>query len=326
MMTRRVSFTAGVILSVMALLYSVERIHAQSVGLSISPPVVELILAPNKKVIQSVTIKNQGETAEFAVNIHKITPAGNEGHVEIEVSPLDPASIPLVVSLGNADIAFNVPFSIKGGESRQIVLSIEGANVDAVEDTYLALVVKPVTPAGVKPTSSAGISSFILTTLTPSDTIPLNIEIADLSLPYIHDSMIPLSINGTFKNSTPVMIRPEGKVELISPAGRTMQEIGIYPHLVLGDSSRSLFMKTIGDTPQPAPLIISTSPFTLGPHKIRLTALTVGGTRLDELEATVWFFPIRATIALCMLLLIGMVVRVRTRHKNVQSGDLDSDM
>lgn len=317
--------TFGITGTLLAMLVGSSPVYGQAAGLSISPPVVEILLAPNKKVTQAVTVKNQGETSLFQAALHKVTPKGIDGHTEIDAKPLDPSSIPVVITLGNADIRLGEPFTIGAGSSQQIVLTIEGTSVDTVQDTYLALVVTPVISDTRETVSAPGISSLVLITLTPADSLPLGIEITDVTHPFIHDPMTPLSVHAAFTNNTSTMVRPNGNVEIITLNGTVVEEIAVFPHLILGSSSRRLAGQSQDENPEPVPLVFSPAAITVGPRIIRITASTAGGTKLDELEVTVWFFPFRLAIVLSMLLLIGTVMRMRRRRKN-DSVALDSEV
>ncbi|MFH2019597.1 MAG: hypothetical protein ABII80_03230 [bacterium] len=291
-----------------------KPVSAQSVSLSITPPVVEILLSPNKKIIQAFTIKNQAESGQFVANLHLVTPIDSEGHVSVSPTPLDPSSTPLLLSLQNADLTFNTPFAIKAGESQQLVISISGSNTDVPLDTYFALVVSSA-PSNINSELSStipGISSLLLVTLTPDGNLPVSLELTDFDPPAVHDSSLPLTLHPLLHNKTSTMIRTEGKFEVISPRGETLLSLPLYPHLTLGSSSR-LLQSTVDD--QPSPLSWSPSLLNIGPYRLRLTITSLGGTTIQEIERTVWLLPIRVLIILAIILLTLLTLLLYHRRR-----------
>lgn len=306
--------------TILVLRFPVMLAHAQSVGLSIDPPVVEILLAPNKKLIQAFEIKNQGEKGDFAVTLHAVTPEGTFGHVAIDRNPLDMTTIPLVVKLQNANLELGKPFTIDAGNSQQIVISIEGASTDETTDAYFAVVVQSMGSVAGDITSSAGISGLVLTTLTPSGSIPVNMTIENFNPPLIHDSSTPLVFRPELKNNSTSMLRPEGKLEIISPRGNHNSEIKLFPNLVLKNSSRTLVGAT-GEPPQGIPLTWRPSLANIGPYTFRLTVTTPGGTKIQAIEGTVWLFPIRKLVGLLAVIILGTTIYSMRSRKNDSAKD-----
>jgi len=294
-------------------------VSAQSTALSITPPVVEILLSPNKKIIQAFTIKNQAESGQFVANLHAVMPIDSVGHVVVSPTPLDPTSTPLLLSLQNINLTFNTPFELRAGESQQLVLSIAGSNTDVPIDTYFALVVSTYSPTNTSLSSTVpGISALILITLTPDGNLPISLSLTDFNPPVIHDSFTPLALQPVLHNQTTTMLRPEGKLEVISPRGQTLVSLPLYPNLILGSSTRTITAQ-LGEPGSPnlreSPLTWSPSPFTLGPYRLRLTISTLGGTTISETERTVWLLPLRLLLFFLILLLSFLAIFLARRHQ-----------
>jgi hypothetical protein len=60
---------------------SFSPVHAQSVTLSVSPPVIEIMLAPNKKVEQTFTLQTTGDNLDVTPELHLAKPR-LYGHVD----------------------------------------------------------------------------------------------------------------------------------------------------------------------------------------------------------------------------------------------------
>lgn len=299
------------------LFIAVSPATAQTAGLSITPPVVEILLAPNKKITQAFQLTNQGESSQFVANLHAVTPDGQGGHVTVDPTPLDPATIPLVAALANSDRKLGEPFSLASGESTQLILSLESAELDSNQDVYLALVISTASPSTTRHQSSSipGISSLILVTLTPDGSLPLQVELEGFDLPLLHDSSSPLFIEALVKNLSPTMLRVGGTLTVASPRNSNSESIKIYPNLALGLTSRTL--QAWEDPPDPAlnqtatgtppaagPLVYQPRWYNLGPHRFTLTLTTLGGSQITKLEKVVWLLPLRAVLVTFLLALI----------------------
>jgi hypothetical protein len=294
----------------MSTLLAKTSVKAQTAGLSISPPVVEMLLSPSKKVVQTFTIKNQGESVNITATLHTVTPIGEDGHVSVNPTPLNPASIPLVASLTPS--RFGEEMLLARDASEPLTLTFEGASVDAPIDTYLALVVRasPLTFSGESHTgataTSPAIAGLIFITLTPSGVIPTNLEITSFDPPLLHDTSTPFTLRPMVKNGASIMIRPTLQVSIASSQGKTVYEPETAKNLLLKESEREF-----------GPLTWSPRWSNLGPHRIRLTLTTEGGTKVTEVEKQVWFLPIRTMVASILLLLIVGVMLIKRKRRHV---------
>jgi len=283
-------------------------IHAQSVSLSISPPVVEILLAPNKKVSQVFTLKTQGENIAITPELHLATPSDSDGHMMIDPKPLTPNSLPLTAIITSP--------TIHDLRSTIYNITFEAANTDISQDVYLALVFRASPPSTIYDLRSTitsplarqslgvggAISSLILITITPAGVIPIDLSLKNWDLPFFHDSYLPLTLTPELTNNTSVMIRPQGDFTVISPTGKTIFSLPLYPNLVLGHSSRNI------------QLSYSPSWHDLGPYRLRLTLTTEGGTQITQGEKVIWIIPLRLILIICVLIIL--ILGLTQRKKN----------
>lgn len=295
----------------MSLCHSVTAIaHAQSAALSLSPPVVEILIAPSKQVTETFTLKANGQDLSIIPQLHRVIPADENGHANIDPNPLNPDSIPLLVKLEGAK--FGEPLDLKGGRAN-LTLSLEAAALEETTDIYLALVLKAVStgsPLSSWATSPA-ISALILATIAPSGIIPIDLQLERFSPPFFHDSWSPLTITPSLKNNTGTMIRPEGKYEIFSPSGQEVLSLPLYPALVLGKSSR-LLKSNISNLA--SDLTWSPSWTNIGPYRLRLTITTTGGTKLTEVEKVIWILPIRLFFILVAIAFLIFTLTLVSKH------------
>lgn|GEM_PF-1358400 len=287
---------------------------AQTLSLTISPPVTEIIMKPNTSLIQSFTLQNQGESTQLTPRLALIRPKGLVGGVEIEPSPFEPSEIPLTLSLASDRLALNEPFFLKSGETAQLVLKLESASLSEPVDVYLALVLESTAsdlPGNT--TARGGISSLVLVTITEDGTIPLEIELGNFSPSPIHDSGTPLNLSPEVKNNAPIMLRPHGTFSVFSPSGKEIFQSALYPNLVLGESSRSLLLASENSANKevldPLPFSWQPSLTNFGPHRLTITLTTQGGTALAEESRIVWLLPIQLLIYFLLAIISLLILR-----------------
>ena len=269
------------------------------------------MLAPGKKITQTFTLTAGGDTALATPTLHLATPTDEDGHVTIDPNPLVPSSIPLIYSLS--------------GPAESPTLTLESASVDIAQDLYLALVFAPNTEAGDARTTTItpGIAALILVTINPTGVMPINLDLADFNLPFIHDTWSPLSLSPIAKNQSPIMVRPDGEFVIAGPTGNSIFTRHLYPNLILGNSSRKLALlksecQKVDSQNCADPLPLSWQPHwsNLGPHRLTLTLTTQGGTKITQIEKTLWLFPIRLTIIIFAIILLIAVVVLNTRRNS----------
>jgi hypothetical protein len=225
-----------------------------------------------------------------------------------------------------------VPVTLSGG-TLAITLSFQSAQIDLPEDIYLALVLRADSTDLLSTLdnrestlTTPAISALILATVSPGFT-PINLEIKDFSPQIVHDSWSPLILNPSADNKTSIMIRPEGKYEIISPFNKTVFSAPLYPNLVLGNSSRLLQgtepcnnqnNNLQGSVPcKPTSLIWSPTWKDIGPYRLHLTLSTLGGTKLTDIEKTVWVLPIRLLIILTSMIIFTIALIQIAIKRNV---------
>lgn len=280
-----------------------------SVGMSISPPVTEILISPNKSVSTTLQLTNNGNDADVILTLHSLIPQGNQGHSTVNPNPLDPTSIPLVVKLAGADLG--IPFKLSAGQTKAITVQLDAANLDEPTDVYFALLARPLGPdlANSVPTATAAISALFLTTITPTPSIPTNVALTPLDLPTIHDSATPLVFDIIAENKTSIMLLVQGTARLSSPNGTLLTESALEPKLILGNTTRQL-----------SNFEFLFSDFALGPHALTIELTSLGGRVLTTSTQTIWILPLRYTLialAATILLTVPIITKIRlTRRKH----------
>ena len=272
--------------------YFAPSAKAQSAGLSISPPVVEVLLSPNKSATQTFVLKNEGEDTSFSLAFHKLIPTDSLGHSTIDPTPLSFSNLPITATIQNFEL--NTFYPLDSGATVNLTVLLQGATVEEASDLYLALVISlsPREDLTQSTTIAPGISALILTTIPPVPAIPTDITLSDFDPPALHDTSNPLTITPMLQNNSPIMLNTKGVLSLTSPFGKVLSSHPYDQTLILGHSTRT-----------PKSYILDLKSSYLGPHKLKLTILTESGRTLIESEKTIFFAPIRLIIFFILALL-----------------------
>ena len=275
--------------------------HARAItSMSVTPPVTEVLISPNKSVSTTLQISNEGDDSSIILSLHKVIPTDDQGHTTIDPKPLALSNIPLVIKLVGADLG--VPFTLNAGQSKAITLQLDAANLDEPTDVYFALLARSI-GTNLSPTksqTSPGITALFMTTITPSASLPTNIALLPPDLPIVQDTYLPLNTSVIAENKTGIMLQVQGKIKLSSPNNTVIKESTFDPKLVLGNTTRMLSTITL-------PL----SPYYLGPHTLTIELTTVGGRTLTEHSYIIWFLPLRYILIVIVTLILFSIPLIR---------------
>ena len=267
--------------------------RAEDIGLSISPPVTEVLISPNKSLRTTLQLTNNGGDTNLNLSLHSVIPTDDLGHTTINPKPLDLTSIPLVIKLIGA--AIDTPIELKAGQTKAVTVELEAANLDEPTDVYFALLARPL-DINASPTISTvtpGIAALILSTITPSTSLPTNIELKEPSLPLIHDNILPFKLDLLTENKTNIMLQAQVKVKLTSPTRNILFESTLEPKLILGQTKRSFVVDPI-----------KTHLNNLGPHTLNIEVLTIGGRTITQHSYVIWFLPIRYLLIITVVIIL----------------------
>lgn len=279
------------------LLLSQRLAAAQTTTLTLSPPVTELLLRPNIPVQQTFILKISGSNPTITPSLHLVTPSDTEGHVTIDPNPVNPASLPVVVT---SNPPLNQPLAT-AGQDLGFTLTLSAANTDATLDSYLALVFTTTDPNTSESSAQAGISALLFLTVTPDGLLPIDLSLSEFNPPTIHDSSHPLTLAPIVANQTDSMIRPQGLFTVTSPRGNPVATQELYPNLILGHNTRQL-KSNISNLP--SDLTWHPAWYSIGPHTLTLTLTSQGGKTLTTAERVVWLLPLRPLFIICSLIII----------------------
>ena len=287
--------------------------QAADYQLSISPPVLEMIIQPNKSFIQAITLKNQGnQPLTLTPKIIAVKPIDNQGH--LAPTNLQPVTnLPLSFSLENSQYQLNQSLTLPPHQNLQLVLKINSATFNQSQDHYLALALISTPPNSPQPHSQPILTLPLLITLTPDGNFPIDLQLKNFSLPHLHDSATPLKLQPQLQNNSPIMIRPQAKFTIKNWRGQIVHQEDLASNLILGKSSRLLTTKLN------QPLIWKPKVYSLGPYQLNLTVISASGKTLISQTQTTFLFPIQSSIYLLTFLILALLLRTSTKNPKLNN-------
>jgi hypothetical protein len=223
-----------------------KRSFAQTLGLSISPPIDEIMIMPGKEVTQTFTITNDGNDGMASVYIIPFRPSDEGGNVTLDEKNAVVASSPFAswFSITSPAVAFGEKFYMAGGQRMDIAVKISPPS-DAVEkDYYFTLLYEldgevPGSFAPIGPTNQARIGANLLISISKDGKPKKNPNIIEFSAPRLIDSLGKLVFNIRLGNYGSYLYKPEGKIT-IKPNFGSSETLTLAPYNVLSDSVRNV--------------------------------------------------------------------------------------
>lgn len=287
-------------------LLNISPVYAQSLSLSISPPILEVLIKPGKSITQRYTITNGGDPVIIRPEIMEYNQSGIS---------FDPKFVPEKwITLINTDIRLDTPFLLKANENRQIIVRINPPAGTDQKDYYRALVISSTpNPEGDTSESSVvqNLGSPILISVTSTGIIPKSAQITNFSLPKIIDSFDTLNADIDVANTGGIYFRPLGKITLTGPVAHG--EYTIAPNIILSGQTREIFTdQNLNSTDNSVTL--SLSGFYFGKYTLDVNfTLDEGNVSVRETK-TFYAFPWKIS-ALIIIFLFLFTLRRKKRPK-----------
>jgi len=301
---------------------------AQSFSLSITPPLLEVMMIPGKTITQVYRLANQGATSLIYSQIVAFEPADDLGNINLELGSQLPASSNQQFlswfSWQNVDITLPGTFLVKSGETQELVLRLQVPK-DAEEKDYYTSLVFSVNPKGhlvsTTGTQAAGmLAANILLTVSKDGNPPKNGKIIDFSVPEfslfnlkfrLFDSFDKIPFTLKVANTGQSLFKPQGSVKIISPSDKEVEFLEIAVQNILARSQRKLYIVGNEETPLKE---ISWQPRGLKIGRYKALANLVIDDSNIKMENTISFFmfPWKASLGLVvayiLLRLIGRLI------------------
>src|SRR3989338_8291334 len=208
-----------------------SNVEAQQITLSISPPIVELLVKPGKTLLIGYTIQNLGDPTTLSVKIRTFSPQGDYGEMVIDLELISPIRF----SLDNTDMQFEQPIFMKQRDTIQALVRIRVPEGTPEGDYYFTVMAEtePAPQIGGASTSlaKATIGSNLLLTVTKSGRVEIKGRVAlfqivpDFTFPLfgreyqVVESGKKIPIDLVIQNQGKNLMKPQGEVVLRGSLG-----------------------------------------------------------------------------------------------------------
>lgn len=231
--------------------FYVPHSYAQQLSLSITPPLVEMVIKPGKSLLIAYTLTNYGDPLIMKSYILPFEPRDELGNIRLK----NRFEGPVRFNLDNSEISLNQSYVLKSGGSQQLLLFVrvpEGAPEGDYYYTFLSESQPPPTIEGVALSrSKASIGANLLITVTNSGHTEYKAAVTGFDiLPRYKISLFNKTLNLVDSNDiVPIklivsnygknVVKPQGTIELKSVFGeRSVYDL--LPQNILSGGQRLL--------------------------------------------------------------------------------------
>ncbi|MCX6816260.1 MAG: hypothetical protein NTZ93_00060 [Candidatus Beckwithbacteria bacterium] len=277
---------------------------AQTLSLSIWPPILEAVIQPGKAITQVYKLQNLGDDVIIKASIVPFEPADELGRITLKKS--DP--IPDFFSLQNANLPeLPATFPLKSGQTQELVLKIS-LPASAIEADYPVAFLFESTAQGLisgsGTTTLASIGSNILLTVSRTGQLSPLAKIAQFSAKLIYDSFEPISFQLLLQNTSSTRLKAVGQIEIKNIFGGVSATIPLREDNVLANSSRQLQPETN------VPSLI------FGRFTAKASITPKDTTNTISQTLTFYVLPYKILLAVFILSAILLLTKNKLKHHN----------
>lgn len=271
--------------------------HAESLALSISPSILEVMIKPGKSITQLYKLTNN---AEKVIVTPRLLQLGENGIIEDDKYEREKW-----ISILSNDIEFDKPFILEENKQAEFLLKISPPAETDEKDYYRVLVFTTTPNLATDTTMTSFVQNLaapVLLNVTKTGILQRSAQIIRFDVPKVVDSFDAFRTNIYLKNTGSNYFRPTGKITLAGPIGRGSTDI--IPQAILSGQTKKLV--TGQEPPSNLPEQTLYLPgFYLGKYTVDLTlALDEGNNTIKEVK-TFYAIPWKAGV---FLLVVGLVL------------------
>lgn len=283
-------------------LFTASPAWAQTLSLSLWPPLLEVTLQPGKSITQVYRVKNTGDNTTVTVQVVPFEVTGESGQVQLSQTP-NPALA--YFSLQNADLDLNEPFSLKSGASQELVLKVSVPQTATNGDHYFTLLILAdteslLTASGAKAAGSIG--GNILLSVTNKEIVNQTAKIEEFSLKgfSLKDSFDAFDFVIRVKNTSDHFLKAVGQLTINNTFGRKIATLPLRQDNILAQSTRQLQTEA---TWQPI--------LPLGRYTATVTITPQNSQYSTSQTLTFYVLPYKAILAL--ILIVGFYYLIKKK-------------
>ncbi len=291
--------------------------HAQTLGLSISPPINEIMIIPGKNVTQNFTISNNGIDGYASIYIVPFSAQGEYGGILLNEENLTSKSSQYSswFDIVSPKISFGEKFYIRQGEATTISIKFSPPE-DAIEKDYYFTLIYQLESDSSSGFSSTGtinqarIGANLLVSLSKNGLPIKSFEISEFSAPKIIDSLSKIKYRVRIKNTGLHFFKSNGNISVSSTLGPD-ETLELAPFNIVSNSVRNIPCIRDENTFE----CQSSNKVFLGVYKATLKVNPDGGENSQEKTATTVALPFSLIGA---GILIYLIYKVMKKPKNIE--------
>ncbi len=223
--------------------FILKQASAQTISLSIWPPLLEVQMMPGKSVTQNYQLVNNTDSfLEITPIIAPFEPDGENGQIKIlPAEKLAYDSSPYFFSFTTPE-KFDESFTLNPRETRQLSLKISLPKNNAEKDYYFTLLFSSAAGQESQKNQTASIAQIgtnIILTASRAEKPPLLGRIYKFSAPTIVDSFSPVDFTVVLENFGRTFFKPFGQIT-INGMLKQKGEIKLLEQNILAGSKRKL--------------------------------------------------------------------------------------
>jgi len=274
---------------------SASPVSAQTLSLSVWPPIIDVLLQPGKSISQTYQLKNLGNDTIITTSIVPFQPADEFGHIQLlpQQAPPQYFSIP-------------APFPLKASQTKNVVLKITIPETAQSTDHYLALLFHADTKSLIKNSGSTitgSIASNILLTISQPNTINHTASIKQFTTAKFLDSFSPIPFTFRLQNTSDNHFKAIGQINIFNSFKKKIATIPFREDNILADSIRQLTTTSSS--------LDWNSLFPLGKYTATADITPQNSTNSVSQTISFFVFPYKLLIFLSILFTIYLIIKKR---------------
>jgi len=315
-MNIKIKYFLNFIIFTLLILNSTNKVSAQELDISVSPPITEILMVPEKEIIQSYKITNDSSSKLISVNIVPFLPDiknpeeiilnKKQGLVESNIYKS-------WFSLEKPQVNFGEKFNLPANSEEEIRIKICLPKNAILKDYYftaLFSIEKPNTQVLESSLqSSAQIGSNILITASENENPYKAARTILFSSPYIIDSLQKIKFKLIIENTGRAFGKPMGKITIENLISKKVETLNLSPLNILSSYSREIYCLK-----EEKIVACETSPkMLLGLYKSTLNYNLDGESQNYQEESYTFAVPFSLIISILVVLIIYKIIVSKTK-------------
>ena len=307
------------LIGLIRLLGPIPIARAQALGLSLTPSLVEAIIAPGKSVSQVYKLTNLSEgPITLVARVIPFVPGDEPGRPILK--PNQRPEWLKYFSLKNSRERLNEPFALEAGESRQLILSLDTPYQMPPADLYATLLVSTSLPENGSQRQNntvigAAVGSNLLITVSTSSHPPALVKIENFaplapdyffrySDYYFVDNIFPIRFTASARNVGKYFTKTSGRLT-VKQKGEPVWVQNLVPLNLLAYSNRRL------EGSPSAELVFKPRLTSFGSFQASLDIRSENSTSRTEINLVLVPVRLLAGLIICLILLSSLIFRYK---------------